>query len=292
VTTTIRAAGGVVVRKTPKGGLRVLVAHRPKYDDWSLPKGKIDDGETSEEAAVREILEETGQHCRIAASLGTSRYRIGQGIKEVDWFLMRPLPDSPGFQKNIEVDKVKWLSRRKAVDILDYERDVELVSTPELKKLTETGTVRFLRHANASSKDETKVPDRERSLTKKGRKQSLAIAESLASTGIERILSSPYKRCVQTVEPLAEMTGAPIEIHEALAEDSNPDDTYDVIHEVAGSNTVLCSHGDVIPAAINRLMWLGLTLHSRFYCTTGSIWEVDVVEGRYSDGRYRPPPKV
>lgn len=292
MTKTIQAAGGLIIRTTPKNRIRVLVAHRPRYDDWSLPKGKVDKGETFAETAVREVLEETGQHCRIVAPLETTRYRIGSGIKEVDWFVMRPLPDSPGFKKNSEVDKVKWLSRRKAIQILDYERDRHLVKDFDLRKLSQTGTLRLLRHATAGDRTKWTDDDRARPLTKKGKRQSEAIAEKLASAGIERVISSPYERCIQTVKPLAKAIGAKVEIHDALAEDADIDAAYDMIHDVVGANAVLSSHGDIIPAVINRFMWLGLKLSSRFYCSTASIWEVEVDNGKFTTGSYRKPPKV
>jgi len=292
VTRTVRAAGGVILRKTDKGNLKVLVAHRPQYDDWSFPKGKADKGESPAETAVREILEETGLRCRIVAPLTTTRYRVGSGMKEVDWFAMRPLPDSPGFKKNNEVDKVKWVGRKAARKLLDYDYDRGLITDFDLKKIAETGTIHLLRHSAAGNRDNFNGDDRERPLTKKGKAQAKSIAESLQEREIERIVTSPYKRCVQTVEPLAKMIGATIEISDALAEGPDIDASYDLIHNLAGANAVLCSHGDVIPAAMNRLMWLGLTLHSRFYCSKGSIWEVDIDSGRYTEGRYVPPPAV
>lgn len=292
VTRTVRAAGGVILRKTDKGNLKVLVAHRPQYDDWSFPKGKADKGESSAETAVREILEETGLRCRIVAPLTTTRYRVGSGMKEVDWFAMRPLPDSPGFKKNKEVDTVKWMGRKAARKLLDYDHDRSLITDFDLKKIAETGTIHLLRHSAAGNRDNFNGDDRERPLTKKGKAQAKSIAESLREREIERIFTSPYKRCVQTVEPLAKMIGATIEISDALAEGPDIDAAYDLIHNLAGANAVLCSHGDVIPAAMNRLMWLGLTLHSRFYCSKGSIWEVDIDSGRYTEGRYVPPPAV
>jgi 8-oxo-(d)GTP phosphatase len=292
VTKTVSAAGGVILRKTEKGNLQVLVAHRPQYDDWSFPKGKADEGETAEETAIREILEETGLHCRIVAPLTTTRYRVGSGMKEVDWFAMRPLPDSPGFKKNNEVDKIKWLSRKAARKQLDYDHDRSLIADYDLKKIAETGTIHLLRHGTAGNRDKFNGDDRERPLTKKGKAQAQVIAESLREREIERIITSPYKRCVQTVEPLARMIGAEVEISDALAEGPDIDAAYDLIHSLAGANAVLCSHGDVIPATMTRLMWLGLTLHSRFYCSKGSIWEVDIENGRYTEGRYVPPPEL
>ena len=97
----IRAAGGVVLRPTKNGRLKILVTHRPRYDDWSLPKGKADPKETPEQTAVREVLEETGYLCRIIAPLGKTRYPVSGGTKEVAWFAMRPLPDSKGFSREL-----------------------------------------------------------------------------------------------------------------------------------------------------------------------------------------------
>lgn len=277
---------------TSRGRLRVLLVHRPGHDDWGFPKGKADKGESSEETALREVLEETGYHCRVVAPLGTTRYRVTGGVKEVVWFAMRPLPDSPGFQPNDEIDEIKWVGRKKARDLLDYESDRRLLGESDLKALAQTGTLRLLRHGVAGSRDKWEDDDRIRPLTKKGRRQAEAIAASLRASGIERIVTSPYQRCVQSVEPLADATGAKIEEHDALAEEADIDATYALVDSLVGTNAVLCSHGDVIPALINRLMWAGLTLESRFYCAKGSIWEVEVERGKFTSGRYLPPPEV
>lgn len=288
----VKAAGGLVFKETAKGKLRVLLVHRPRYDDWGLPKGKADKGETSEETAIREVLEETGHHCRIVAPLGTSRYRIDGGVKEVDWYAMRPLPDSPGFEKNEEVDEVRWLSRKKARELCDYENDRTLIVESGLKKLVRSGTLYLLRHAAAGDRSKWEGVDAVRPLTKKGRRQSEAIAEYLGEAGIERIYTSPYTRCVQTVEPLAEAIGAKVREHDALAEGPDIDAAYELCDDLVGYNAVLCTHGDVIPAVMNRMMWAGLTLESRFYCSKGSIWEVDLEGGRFATARYVPPPSV
>ena len=110
----------------------------------------------------------------------------------------------------------------------------------------------------------------------------------LRDAGIERILTSPYDRCVQTVEPLAALTGAKIEVYEDLAEESDIDAAYVRVDSLVGSNAVVCSHGDVIPALINRMMWAGLSLSSRFYCSKGSIWEVEVDNGKFTTAHYIP----
>lgn len=292
MTRVIQAAGGLVFRRSPKGKLKVLVAHRPRYDDWGLPKGKADKGETPQETAIREVLEETGFHCRIVAPLGVTRYRISNGVKEVIWFAMRPLPDSPGFKKNNEVDMIKWATRKQAKALCDYEKDRALIADADLKKLAQTGTLFLLRHAAAGDRSKWEGIDAIRPLNKKGRRQSAALAKSLQHSGIEKIYTSPYTRCVQTVEPLAKSVGAKVVEHDALAEGPDIDAAYALADELVGYNAVLCTHGDVIPAVINRMMWAGLTLESRFYCSKASIWEVDLVDGRFTTARYIPPPEV
>jgi 8-oxo-dGTP diphosphatase len=292
VTRVIRAAGGVVFRKTPKGKIRVLVVHRPRYDDWTPPKGKADKGESPEETAVREVLEETGYRCRIVAPLGPTRYRVPGGVKEVHWFGMRPLPDSPGFKRNSEVDKVMWLSPRKLVDKLSYDQDRELIEGTDFKKLAQTGNLYLIRHTTAGERSRWKGRDEDRSLTKKGWREADAIAGYLAGAGIERIVSSPFERCVQSVKPLAKLIKAPVEISPLLGEEPDIDAAYALVDGLVGTNAVVCSHGDVIPALINRMMWAGLTLDSRFYCSKGSIWVVGVEEGKFTNAHYRPPPEV
>lgn len=292
MTRVIQAAGGLVFRQSPKGKLKVLVAHRPRYDDWGLPKGKADKGETPEETAIREVLEETGFHCRIVAPLGATRYRVRNGVKEVTWFAMRPLPDSPGFKKNKEVDQIQWVTRKQAKALCDYENDRGLIADADLKKLAETGTLFLLRHAAAGNRGKWEGIDAIRPLSKKGRRQSAALAKSLQHSGIEKIYTSPYTRCVETVEPLAEAIGAKVVEHDALAEGPDIDAAYALTDELVGYNAVLCSHGDVIPAVINRMMWAGLNLESRFYCSKASIWEVDLEGGRFTTARYVPPPQV
>ena len=292
MTTVVKAAGGLVFRVSSKGKLKILAAHRPRYDDWGLPKGKAERGETPEETAVREVLEETGYRCRVVAPLGATRYRISGGIKQVTWFAMRPLPDSPGFKKNKEVNEIRWLTRKAAMRELDYENDRALVTAPGLKRLARTGTLFLVRHATAGERTKWTGNDAVRTLTKKGRRQSQALAEYLYPHGIERIYSSPYVRCVESMEPLAEMTGAKIIEHDALGEGPDVDAAYDLCDQLVGHNAVLCSHGDVIPAVINRMMWAGLTLESRFYCSKGSIWEVGLEGGRFTTARYVPPPEV
>ena len=133
--TEVRAAGGIVWRQAPRAGLRrggpeVLLVHRPRYDDWSFPKGKLDGDETDEAAAYREVLEETGLRCRLGAPLGEVRYTDRRGrSKAVRYWLMEPEtpPDLGGFVPNAEVDEVRWLEPAAADRLLTYRHDRDLL---------------------------------------------------------------------------------------------------------------------------------------------------------------------
>src|SRR5205085_7154411 len=123
---TVCAAGGVVRRAGP-GGDEIAVVHRPRYDDWSLPKGKLEPGETAEAAALREVEEETGLRCRLGPELSPTTYRDRHGRpKHVRYWMMEPIHDS-GFLPNDEIDEVRWRSPRDAAALLTYEHDRRLV---------------------------------------------------------------------------------------------------------------------------------------------------------------------
>lgn len=123
----IEAAGGIVVRPGSRGEPEVLVVHRPKYDDWSLPKGKLDPGETFEQAAVREVEEETGWQAELGSELPTVRYRDRDGRdKTVRYWLMTPTGYA-GFTPNDEIDEVRWIRPDEAARLLTYDADRRLL---------------------------------------------------------------------------------------------------------------------------------------------------------------------
>jgi 8-oxo-dGTP diphosphatase len=124
----IQAAGGVVVRERD-GVKQIAVIHRPQHSDWSLPKGKLDKGETFEEAAVREVEEETGLRCELGRELRPVTYDDRRGrSKVVRYWLMKPLETAKAkFKPNSEVDELRWLELDDAIELLDYDHDRELV---------------------------------------------------------------------------------------------------------------------------------------------------------------------
>lgn len=123
----VRAGGGVVWRRDGSGPVEILVVHRPRYDDWSLPKGKCDPGESDEECALREVREESGFTCRLGAELPSTRYKDSKGRdKVVRYWSMEPVSDA-GFTPNAEIDEIRWLPLAEALAQLSYGHDRPVV---------------------------------------------------------------------------------------------------------------------------------------------------------------------
>jgi 8-oxo-dGTP diphosphatase len=125
--TVIEAAGGVVWRRTSSGSIKVLLVHRPRYDDWSLPKGKLEDGEAAVDAALREVEEETGLRCKLGDELDEVRYQDRKGRdKRVRYWAMEPV--SGRFEPNHEVDEVRWVTLAEATEQLTYGHDAGVIT--------------------------------------------------------------------------------------------------------------------------------------------------------------------
>ncbi len=126
--THVRAAGGVVWRRPDGGPVLILLVHRPRYDDWSLPKGKCDEGESDASCALRETREETGLACRLGPELPSTRYHDNKGRpKTVRYWAMEPVAGDGEFTPNAEIDEIRWLPIPQAVKLLSYDHDRPVV---------------------------------------------------------------------------------------------------------------------------------------------------------------------
>ncbi len=293
MTNQILAAGGLVFRKHPDG-YEVLIVHRPSYDDWSLPKGKINRKEPFEAAAIREVEEETGVRCRIISEVGTSEYQTPGGAdKLVQFYAMRPVKIKD-FKPNREVDEIAWLHPDRAVEILTYSFDRGLVAGAPLQALSRTGTVFLVRHAHAGSRSDFKGEDTYRPLIPRGKAQAKKTSQKLADLGVDSIFSSPALRCLQTIDPLAKQLGLKVNQVKWLAEGASPVQAVSFLEEGAGLNMVYCSHGDVLPAILRILQFRGTKLelpNQVFEFRKGAIWLVRVEDGHCTKAEYLPPPQ-
>ncbi|MFU8871124.1 NUDIX hydrolase [Micromonospora sp. SL4-19] len=255
----IRAAGGVVWRPAP-GGVEVCLVHRPRYGDWSLPKGKLDAGEHPLRAAVREVAEETDVRAVPQVRLPTVRYRSEGRPKAVDYWSMRAVAEG-GFQPETEVDEVRWLGLDEAARRVSYPHDAEVIGAfAALPPVT--GTVLLVRHAHAGSRGTWTGPDTGRPLDAQGWAQAQALAELVALVRPVRLLSASARRCVQTLDPAAALLDLPIEVTGDLDEPKpgqQPDEcalagaARVAALAVAGEPVAVCSQGKVIPGMLERL---------------------------------------
>ena len=285
----VRAAGGVVLRPGADGEPpEVLVVHRPRYDDWSLPKGKLDPGETWEDAAVREVHEETGVTARLGVELTPTDYTDRKGrAKRVRWWTM-PVIDDERRPPDDEVDELRWVPIDEVGALLTYDADRELVD--EALAVSAHAAVLVVRHAHAGERDGWRGDDRLRPLSTVGHQQADAIAAQLAPWHVTRVVSSPLVRCVQTVEPLAVAHGLDVVTDDRLAEGAAPEQTAALLRESA-PGTVLCSHGDVIGDLVERLADRRLVDRRDARWAKGSTWVVELDGDRQPRrASYLPPP--
>jgi 8-oxo-dGTP pyrophosphatase MutT (NUDIX family) len=127
----IRAAGGVVVRRSRSGGIEIAVIHRPEYDDWTLPKGKVEPEESPEDCALREVREETGLRCDLGRPLGCTAYVDRRGRDKVACYWLMEVRGGR-FRPGIEVDRLLWLELKDAIKRLTYGRDKTLLLQQDL----------------------------------------------------------------------------------------------------------------------------------------------------------------
>ena len=191
------AAGAVVVRKGA-----VLLVHRPKYDDWSFPKGKRDPGEDDVVTAVREVAEETGVEVRLGMPLPSTAYvQLDGRTKLVHYWRASVVGDHDvtTYVANDEIDDVAWVPIDEAAGLLSYLRDREVLAALETSR--KTTPLALLRHAKALSRKKWDGTDPERPLTDEGQAQAKILTTLLAAYGMTRVVTSSSTRCVQTVQP-------------------------------------------------------------------------------------------
>ncbi|MFE9103633.1 NUDIX hydrolase [Actinomadura geliboluensis] len=275
----IHAAGAVLWRDGPGGEPEFAVIHRPRYDDWSFPKGKVDPGEHVLRAAVREIEEETGITARLGHRLPTVAYPIGDRTKQVDYWAARPVAES-AFTANHEVDELVWLPAAEAEARLSYRHDTDLLHQ-FLRGPARTAPLVILRHASAGEKREWLEADELRPLDAPGRREAAALAGLLHAYGPMRVVSSATARCLETVLPYARATRAPIATDAAFTiGDTGPEEAVDRLLSLAGTGAVVCTHGEIVSALVTGLCKeMGENVPDDPSLRKGEFWVAHLAEG-------------
>ncbi|HYQ67036.1 NUDIX hydrolase [Actinophytocola sp.] len=268
-------AGGAVVWRPAGEAVEVALVHRPRYRDWTLPKGKLEPRESTRVAAWREVREETGARVALGRLLGGTRYRVGPDRKVVEYFAARYLSGS--FEPSDEVDELRWLPLAGAFELLSYDRDRTVLRAFTALPADLTSLL-LVRHAKAGSRSEWPEADELRPLSRNGEKQVEPIRLLGTVYGADRVYAAPLVRCVRTVEPVADDLGVKVREEELLSEKA-----YEGMAEAAarrvleivadGGVPVIGSQGGVIPDLVTRLAAAsGLSVDRRLRAKKGSVW--------------------
>ena len=256
----ILAGGAVVTREHSLRGTEVVIVHRKRYDDWTLPKGKVEAGESLPVCAVREVHEETGVTIRLGVPLDSISYEAGNaGLKKVDYWGGVVL-DSVRRAPDAEVDVVSWLPVRAAVSRLTYSHDHFLVQ--QYLEQPPTTPLVILRHAKAMDRKDWSRKDSARPINARGRRQARMLVPMLNAYGVTKLVSSTSTRCVATVLPYAQQEELPIDTHSLLSEEEGENNAKGVgklMRKIraatlqTGEPTAVCVHRPVLPHILDAL---------------------------------------
>jgi 8-oxo-dGTP diphosphatase len=279
----IRAGGAVLWRPGVNGGTEVVLIRRPLRDDWTLPKGKLKNGEHPIIGAVREVQEETGLTPVLGRRLPPQRYLKDGWPKQVEWWAATPA--EPGgiidYKPNDEVDAVEWVPIDEACERLTYEHDADVLDNFRAGP-AHTFPVILLRHLSAGEKRNWTGHDLLRPLDETGRADALALPRVLGAYGRPRVVSSAAARCTESMLPYAVECDAPMRTERAL---TVRDGVYDVEEArdafrsllAEGMPSAVCTHGELVPQLLTEaLEWLGAPTPQQSGLRKGSFWVVHV----------------
>ena len=255
MSSTIQAAGAVVWRNN-KDKTEVAIIHRPKYNDWSFPKGKLEVGESLIACAHREVFEETNIQTEFGPFLGDIEYLTPDGKKQVSFWAAKVITHKD-FSPNSEVDQLKWVEVKKVKELLTLETDKKILA--QFMKLDfDTKPFILHRHAKAITRDEWQGDDDDRPLDSLGQNQAKRLLSIYQVYNIEQIHTSDAVRCYDTVNPMVKGLGIKLEVTGKLSESTYKKDkekAFDYAKDLIKEDVriLLCSHNPILPKMLNRL---------------------------------------
>lgn len=264
-------SAGALVWRVRDGELQVLSVHRPRYNDWSWPKGKLDEGETLPQCAIREVAEETGKQVTLGQPLPSLRYPMSSGKQKVVRYwaaqvstegsrAVEARPPIKAASKH-EIDKTRWLSvpeARKKITFSDDLRPLEALVASYQHDRLDTRAFVLVRHARAKRRKAWEGADEDRPITKSGEARAQQLVPLIAAYGVRHVGSSPTERCVATVRPFAEAAGLPIKTYDTLTEldhASQPFKTASTVTNLLGKQVsrVVAVHRPTLPTIVEMV---------------------------------------
>lgn len=277
----VRAAGAVIWRRNNSDELEIALIHRPRYDDWSFPKGKLEENEVEIAAAFREVMEETGFAVVFGPFIGELNYQTNGISKNVKYWSAKFISEV-GTPQPEEVDQVSWFSISEAESKLSRPDDISILKTFMNFDLDSNALV-LLRHAKALDRNEWRGDDGDRPLIQIGQLQAKRLLSTLQVFGIEEIHSSAAVRCYETVTPIARSLQLDLIFAEDLSEyvhSKNPDKPFKYINKLmkVNSNIIACSHNPILPEILNRLIEKSGIESSQIKLEPGDAWVIHHVD--------------
>ena len=279
----IRAAGALLWRDNSDLSLEVALIHRTRYDDWSLPKGKLEMGETALQCAYREVQEETGIRATFTRQLGTVEYEESGQEKRVKYWAAHCALTNSEFVPNEEVDQMRWLSPSQALEQATHDSDKSIIEK-FMSEEQHTDTLIILRHTKSLERGDWDEADSHRTLDETGFDQAQLLIKHLAPFAIDELYTSDYTRCVQTVTPLAHARGLSITTVPSLNEESfelDPEKAISFANALKQDekNILICSHNPVIPSMLRGILNTKLKNKDLIKLEPGDAWIVHRVRG-------------
>jgi 8-oxo-dGTP diphosphatase len=257
-TPVIRAAGAVLWRYSVNKKIEIALVHRPRYDDWSLPKGKVEEKESHIACAYREVLEETGYASIFGPQIGQAMYKVPEGKKVVRYWSAQAIGEPVGSIDKDEIDEILWLEEKEARKKLTLDDDRAIVDF-FIEFGVQTTPLVLLRHAKALKRDEWDGDDSDRPLDNLGQVQAKRLLPQFYPYSISEIHSSDAYRCMQTVEDLTRALDLNTIIGLDLSEDMYAKDKEAALDYVStlmqqGNRAVICSHNPILPKVLKKLV--------------------------------------
>ena len=279
----IRAAGALLWRDNSDLSIEVALIHRPRYQDWSLPKGKLEMGETALQCAYREVQEETGIRATFTRQLGTVEYEESGQEKRVKYWAAHCAFTNSEFVPNEEVDQMKWLPATQALEQATHDSDKSIIEK-FMSEEQHTDTLIILRHTKSLERGDWDEADSHRTLDETGFDQAQLLIKHLAPFAIDELYTSDYTRCVQTVTPLAHARGLSITTVPSLNEESlelDPEKAISFANALKQDekNILICSHNPVIPSMLRGILNTKLKNKDLIKLEPGDAWIVHRVRG-------------